>query len=70
MRDEADHSARPHYDEAMCAELPSTIWGPARFSPGAGEVVASGRKRSIQSLVRGTFLYRQTEHIPSSSGAT
>ncbi|MDX2564988.1 hypothetical protein PV371_35780 [Streptomyces sp. TX20-6-3] len=54
----------------MCTELPSAIWGPARFSPGAGGVVASGRKSNIQSLERGNFLYRLTEHIPSVSGAT
>lgn len=64
VRDEAgrDHSARPHHDEAMCTELSSVIWGPARFSPGVDGVAAPGRKSIIRSLERGNFVYRQMDN--------
>ncbi|MGW4702979.1 hypothetical protein [Streptomyces sp. NPDC004285] len=64
VRDEAgrDHSARPHHDDAMRAELPSVIWGAARFSPGVDGVAAPGRKSVIRSLERGDFVYRQMDN--------
>ncbi|WP_157846329.1 hypothetical protein [Streptomyces anulatus] len=64
VRDEAgrDHSARPHYDEAMRTELPSVIWGPARFSPGVDGVAAPGRQSIIRSLERGNFVHRQMDN--------
>ncbi|MFE7673375.1 hypothetical protein ACFU5N_14305 [Streptomyces albidoflavus] len=64
VRDEAgwDHSARPHDDEAMRAELPSVVWGPARFSPGVDGVAAPGRKSVIRSLERGNSVYRQMDN--------
>ncbi|MGW1767507.1 hypothetical protein ACWCQL_26045 [Streptomyces sp. NPDC002073] len=64
VRDEAgrDHSARPHYDDAMRTELQSVIWGAARFSPGADGVVAPGRQSIIRSLERGNFVYRQMDN--------
>ncbi|MFF8633526.1 hypothetical protein ACF052_04820 [Streptomyces pilosus] len=64
VRDEAgrDHSAGPHYDEAMRTELPSVIWGPARFSPGVDGVAAPGRQCIIRSLERGNFVHRQMDN--------
>ncbi|MER8199032.1 hypothetical protein ABTY00_34420 [Streptomyces microflavus] len=63
VRDEAGwNHARPHFDEAMRTELPSVIWGPARFSPGVDGVAAPGRESIIRGLERGNSVYRVMEN--------